>query len=160
MYEKKALNISIVVLLLTTLDRDNQSPMYVAVIDDEVDLAYLFKDALSQIDGVQVLAFSDPKLAFEHFQLNRQQYQVVITDHRMPGMTGIELLDKMKAINPAVTRILMSAFEIQDDQFQECNCVDKFLQKPVLMSNLMNEVRMLIPDANSKQEAQILARDF
>ena len=75
-------------------------------------------------------------------------------------MAGIELLDKIKAINPAVTRILMSAFEIQDDQFQECNCVDKFLQKPVLMSNLMNEVRMLIPNANSKQEAQILARDF
>ena len=64
------------VILLTTLDRDNQSPMYVAVIDDEVDLAYLFKDALSQIDGVQVLAFSDPKLAFEHFQLNRQQYRL------------------------------------------------------------------------------------
>ena len=52
----------------------------------------------------------------------------------MPGMAGIELLDKIKAINPAVTRILMSAFEIQEEQFQECNCVDKFLQKPILKS--------------------------
>ena len=33
----------------------------------------------------------------------------------MPEMTGIELLDKMKAMNSAVTRILMSAFEIQDE---------------------------------------------
>ena len=32
------------------------------VIDDEIDLTYLFKDALSQIDGVMVFNFSDPSL--------------------------------------------------------------------------------------------------
>ena len=136
--------------------QNSQSPVFVAVIDDEMDLAYLFKDALSQIDGIQVFVFSDPNLALEHFQINLQHYGLVITDHRMPGMAGIELLEKIKAINPAVTRILMSAFEIQDEQFQERNCVDKFLQKPILMSNLINEVRMLIAIANPK-EAQMLA---
>lgn len=136
--------------------QNSQSPVFVAVIDDEMDLAYLFKDALSQIDGIQVFVFSDPNLALEHFQINLQDYRLVITDHRMPGMAGIELLEKIKAINPAVTRILMSAFEIQDEQFQERNCVDKFLQKPILMSNLINEVRMLIAIANPK-EAQMLA---
>jgi hypothetical protein len=50
------------------LDGDNQLPVFVAV-DDEVDLACLFKEALSQIDGVQVFAFTDPLLALEHFQL-------------------------------------------------------------------------------------------
>ena len=136
--------------------QNSQSPVFVAVIDDEMDLAYLFKDALSQIDGIQVFVFSDPNLALEHFQINLQHYRLVITDHRMPGMAGIELLEKIKAINPAVTRILMSAFEIQDEQFQKRNCVDKFLQKPILMSNLINEVRMLIAIDNPK-EAQMLA---
>ena len=73
----------------------NQSPVFVAVIDDEKDLAYLFKDALSQIDGIQVFAFSDPKLALEHIQTNHQHYRVAITDPTMPEMTGIELLVKM-----------------------------------------------------------------
>ncbi len=59
-------------------------------------------------------------------------------------MTGMDLLSKIKDVNPAVTRIVMSAFEIQDELFQEYNCVDKFLQKPVLMVDLINEVRMLI----------------
>ena len=59
-------------------------------------------------------------------------------------MTGMDLLSKIKDVNPAVTRIMMSAFEIQDELFQEYNCVDKFLQKPVLMVDLINEVRMLI----------------
>ena len=68
-------------------------------------------------------------------------------------MTGMELLSKIKDVNPAVTTIMMSAFEIQDELFQECKCVDKFLQKPVLMTDLIKEVRTLfstiqIPNAN------------
>jgi DNA-binding NtrC family response regulator len=131
-------------ILDTTLDTDNQQPVFVAVIDDETDLVYLFKDALSQIDGVQVFAFTDPLLALEHFQTNHQNYRVVISDYRMPTMTGMELLSTVKDVNPAVTRIMMSAFEIQDELFQEFKCVDKFLQKPVLMTDLINEVRMLV----------------
>jgi len=118
--------------------------MFIAIIDDEPDLAYLFKEALSQIDGVQVFAFTDPLLALEHFQANHQNYSVIISDYRMPTMTGLELLSKIKDINPAVTRIMMSAFEIQDGLFQEYNCVDKFLQKPILMTDLINEVRMIV----------------
>ena len=128
----------------TTLDGDIQLPVFVAIIDDEVDLACLFKEALSQIDGVQVFAFTDPLLALEHFQTNHQNYRVVISDYRMPTMTGMELLSTVKEVNPAVTRIMMSAFEIQDELFQEFKCEDKFLQKPVLMTDLINEVRMLI----------------
>jgi two-component system, cell cycle response regulator CpdR len=126
------------------LDRNNQSPVFIAVIDDEADLAYLFKEALSQIDDVSVFAFTDPLLALEHFKTNHPNYVVVISDYRMPIMTGMELLSKIKDVNPAVTRILISAFEVKDELFEECNCVDKFLQKPILMTDLINEVQMLV----------------
>ena len=126
------------------MERNNQSPVFVAVIDDEADLAYLFKEALNQIDGVEVLAFTDPLLALEHFKANHQNYRVVISDYRMPTMTGLELLSKIKDVSPAAARIMMSAFEIQDELFQEYKCVDKFLQKPVLMTLLIDEVRMLL----------------
>jgi two-component system, cell cycle response regulator CpdR len=126
------------------LERNNQSPVFIAVIDDEADLAYLFKEALSQIDDVSVFAFTDPLLALEHFKTNHPNYVVVISDYRMPIMTGMELLSKIKDVNPAVTRILISAFEVKDELFEECNCVDKFLQKPILMTDLINEVQMLV----------------
>jgi response regulator RpfG family c-di-GMP phosphodiesterase len=77
----------------------------------------------------------------------------------MPTMTGMELLSKIKDVNPAITRIMMSAFEIQDELFQEYKCVDKFLQKPVLIVDLINEVRMLT-NTKSKQGAQILTTEF
>jgi len=50
----------------------------------------------------------------------------------------------MKKINQTVTRILMSAFEVQDHLFQECDCVDKFLRKPISMVRLIDEVEMLV----------------
>ena len=131
-------------IIATTLASVDLLPVYVCVVDDEADLAYLFKEALSQIDGVQVFAFTDPLIAFEHFKANHQKYMVVISDFRMPAMTGMELLSKIKVVNPAVTTIMMSAFEIQDKLFNECNCVDKFLQKPVLMTDLINEVGVLL----------------
>ena len=92
------------------MERNIQSPVFVAVIEDVLDLAYLFKEALSQIDGVQVFAFTDPSLALEHFKANHPNYMVVISDYRMPTMTGMELLSKIKNINPAVTRIMMVIF--------------------------------------------------
>jgi hypothetical protein len=76
---KKCLDIS-TELLVTKLDKNSQSPMYIGIVDDEIDLAYLFKDALSQIDGIEVLAFSDPNLALKHFQLNHHNYRVIISD--------------------------------------------------------------------------------
>ena len=66
----------------------------------------------------------------------------------MPTMTGIEVLCKMKEMNQAVRRILISAFEIQDD-LRDCNCVDQFLKKPISMVDLINKVETFVAKLNS-----------
>lgn len=124
-----------------TLDQDENFPVFLAVVDDETDLTYLFRDALSQIPGVRVFGFSDPVLALEHFRLNNKNYRCIISDYRMPVLNGVQLLNKAKEINPRVARILMSAFEIEDSSLENCNCVDKFLQKPITMTDLLEEVK-------------------
>lgn len=113
----------------------------ISVLDDEADIAYLFRDALSIIKGVDVFAFTDPVLALEHFQINHRNYKCVITDFRMPIMNGAQFLDKVKAVNPGVKRILISAFEINDDLFNDCHSIDKFLPKPITMTELIEEVQ-------------------
>jgi DNA-binding NtrC family response regulator len=119
-------------------------PVYVAVIEDEVDLAFLFRDALSNIEGIQVFAFSDPVLALEHFRLNHHKYAVIVSDNRMPIMSGLELLENIKNIDPSVTTIIISAFEFSEQIIQECQSVDRFLQKPVSMVTLIDVVESYI----------------
>ena len=102
---------------------------------------YLFKESLSQINGVEVFGFSDPSLALEHFQMNHQNYKVVISDYKMAPMTGMELLGKMKDINPLVSGILVSAFEIQDESDGNGKYIDKFLKKPISDNELINKVQ-------------------
>jgi two-component system, cell cycle response regulator CpdR len=126
------------------LDPQKNFPVFVAIVDDELDLAYLFKDALSQIPGVRAFAFSDPLIALEHFRTNQGKYGCVISDYRMPSMNGIQFLAKVKEINPEVARVLISAFEIEDEIFKDVNCVDKFLQKPITMKDLIDQVQMYV----------------
>ncbi|MGA8844819.1 MAG: response regulator [Nitrososphaeraceae archaeon] len=77
--------------------------------------------------------------------MHQSDYSLILSDYRMPTMDGIELLKKVKAINPSVKTILVSAFDVEDRFFEECKCVDKILQKPITIPELINEVEMLMP---------------
>ena len=125
---------------------------FISVLDDEADIAYLFRDALRIIKRV-VFAFTDLMLALEHFQINHRNYKCVITDFRMPSMNGAQFLDKVKDVNPKVKRILTSAFEFQDDLFKGCHCIDKFLPKPVTMSELIQEDQKQVNKVEIKQNS-------
>jgi DNA-binding NtrC family response regulator len=74
----------------------NKSNKLVAIIDDELDITGLFRDALGQISGISIFTFTNPIMAFEHFKINRKDYHLIVSDLRMPGMNGIELIKRIK----------------------------------------------------------------
>src|SRR6476620_308828 len=117
-----------------------------SVVDDEHDIMSLFSDTLSEIGGASVYGFIDSTLALEHFKLHQSDYSLIISDYRMPTMDGIELLKKVKAVNPSVKTILISAFDIEDKLYEDCKCVDKILQKPITIPEFISEVEVLLPN--------------
>jgi DNA-binding NtrC family response regulator len=117
---------------------------FASIVDDEVDVANLFKQALSKINIVEPVAFSEPTLALEHFRLNYQRYTIVISDYRMPSMNDIRMLSKMRQINPKLKTMLITAFDVQDELMKDHECVDKFLMKPISVDNFISEVKRQI----------------
>jgi DNA-binding NtrC family response regulator len=117
---------------------------FLSVVDDELDLMSLFRDALSQIEDTNVIGFNDSMQALEHFKLNQSNYGLILSDFRMPNIDGMELLKKVKTINPSVKTVLISAFEVNEKEFEQSNCVDAFLQKPISVPDLIDAVETQI----------------
>jgi DNA-binding NtrC family response regulator len=122
----------------------SNQPQFMIVVDDELDNMALFRDALSQMEDTNVCGFTDSTLALEHFKLNPSNYCLILSDFRMPNIYGMELLKKVKTINPSVKTVLISAFEVNEKNFEQSNCVDAFLQKPISIPDLIDAVETQI----------------
>jgi len=115
----------------------------IGIVDDDPGITMFFHEALKSIPGITIFTFTDPVLALEHFQVNSYAYVAVISDFKMPGLNGMELLKKIKDSNRFVRTILMTAFEIDDNLFQEYTkkkIINGFLQKPIGLHDLIKEV--------------------
>jgi DNA-binding NtrC family response regulator len=118
----------------------------VSIVDDDPGTTIFFHEALRQnIDGISVFSFTDPVKEFEHFTENKENYALVISDLRMPGLNGLELLKKVKTSNPKVRTILMSAYNFEEDelyqQYMREAVINSTIEKPVTMNRLYQRVR-------------------
>jgi DNA-binding NtrC family response regulator len=107
----------------------------IAIIDDDVDVANLFKDVLED-DGYAVFVFTDSIAALNHIKANFDEFGLVISDYRMPQMNGYELCAKLINLNPNLQVILISAYDLLEDY----NPKFTFLHKPISIAKLVSVV--------------------
>ena len=117
----------------------------VSVVDDDISTAIFFHEALRQnIDGISVFSFTDPVKAVEHFTENKENYALVISDLRMPGLNGLQLLKKVKDSNPRVRTILMSAYNFEEEELYQSYMIEEVInstiEKPVTTNRLYQTV--------------------
>lgn len=113
------------------------------IVDDEIDIATFMKLSLQKC-GYNVDSFIDPFLALEHFQLNSEDYTIVLSDIRMPGMNGFEFVQKIREVKPKIKVLLMTAFDINTSVFSEellATKVNGFIQKPISLKILNSEIK-------------------
>ena len=118
----------------------------VSIVDDELDITQLYQDAIyGHINGISVVCFNNPVTALEHFIENKKEYALVISDLRMPNLNGLDLLSKIKIINPNVRTILVSAFNVKEDKvfqkYMKDGTIDLFIEKPIPIDWLRQKVR-------------------
>ncbi|HEB91610.1 MAG TPA: response regulator, partial [Deltaproteobacteria bacterium] len=90
----------------------------ILIVDDEE--AILETMTFTFMDLYDVLTTSDPKEALSILEEN-DPVAVVITDQRMPGMTGVELLKQVYERHPETVRIILTGFADTDATIQAIN---------------------------------------
>ena len=114
----------------------------ILLVEDDPDLMRLFYDALIT-GGYKVDGFTEPMKAYSQFKNNADQYDLIITDVRMPQMSGIELIKNINKVNKEVKVLLMSAFEMERGNLKELE-LEEFLQKPLHLEQLLNTVKKYV----------------
>jgi len=107
--------------------------------------------------GFSVDAFTNPQDALQSYKSNAESYCLVLSDIRMPMLSGIQLSKKVKAINPNVKVVLMTAFEIRDSEFSKVfpsTQVDGFVQKPIGIKELTDKILSLIDESKKRKNGE------
>jgi len=102
---------------------------YILVVDDEEDLLVSFKEILEE-EGYKVDIESNPVKAVEMVKNN--DYDLIISDLKMPGLTGNEFLKEIRKYNDFVSFIILTAYGTVDTAV-ECmrNGAYDYISKPV-----------------------------
>lgn len=112
----------------------------ILLVDDEQDIVFVIKNGLAR-HGFEVDAYTDPKKALADFR--PQIYDLLISDIRMPGLTGIKLFKELKAIDKRISVLFLTAFEIQEKERQSILPYEgarEFIEKPVTLQYLVNAI--------------------
>jgi CheY-like chemotaxis protein len=128
-------------------DYNNDKPLAkLLVVDDDPDIVQVLKLGLEK-NRFLVDAFTNPEEALQSIKSNAEDYCLVLSDIRMPVLSGIQLARKVKEINPSIKVVLITAFEIKDNEFSKVfpsTQVDGFVQKPIGIKDLTNKILSII----------------
>ncbi len=122
---------------------------HVLIVDDEPLIVELNRKILVSL-GYQVTSVTSSEKAMELFRSRKDDFDLLITDLTMPGLTGIELTKGILKIRPDLPVILCTGFSEQANAERARDCgICEYLHKPVTIKSMATIVRQVLDDRNS-----------
>jgi CheY-like chemotaxis protein len=120
---------------------------HVLFLDDEEALTQVGGQMLESL-GYRVLTMSDSVGALQAFRDDPQQFDLVVTDQTMPGLTGADRAVELMTIRPDVPVVLCTGFSelIGPEKAHELG-IRGFIKKPFTRGQLAKAVREALPNA-------------
>jgi DNA-binding NtrC family response regulator len=104
------------------------------IVDDNVPMADVLADML-EVFSFGSIKVQDGETALR--SLHEEKVDLVITDLRMPKMSGVELLRSIKAQSPELPVVVISGYSLSDeDDRTVTEIADGFLNKPFKMEDI------------------------
>lgn len=120
------------------------------VVDDESMLLNLAEQILRTFSVADVSTSADPCEALDRMSAASSDLELLVTDLNMPGMSGLDLARRVRAVAPRAKVLLTtgSALSLPDERTLRSHGVDFLLPKPFGVQELMGAVRGLCAKAS------------
>lgn len=129
----------------------------ILVVDDDADMREMLQDMLKD-RGHQVTTAGSGSEALK--ALGEGDYWVVLTDLRMKGMQGLELLTEIRRSHPDVNVILMTGFGSVETAVEAMkHGASDYLTKPVKKDELVRVIERVIREASLRREVSRLRKE-
>ncbi|MGV3755773.1 MAG: response regulator [Verrucomicrobiota bacterium] len=115
----------------------------VYIVDDEPMIGELVGLFLRR-EGMAVEIFDQPKAALAAFRVANPKPAVLLTDFRMPGISGLELIKECKALHPELRTISISGTMNQSDMEEAGISPDRLVRKPFALAELRKPLAELL----------------
>lgn len=128
----------------------------ILIVEDDEGLRALLAEELED-RGFVTLAAADAEAGIE--QVQREGVALVLTDVRLPGMTGVDLLSRLQELPEPPACILITAFGTVPQAVEALKAgADDFLTKPVDLDHLVLRIRRTLDMRNMREEVARLRR--
>lgn len=125
-------------------NEEDKKLLSILIVDDEPDILKIFKKSI-EMSGHSSYGFVNPSAALEHFRQNPKAYDVIISDIRMPKLSGFELVREIRNLNGNVRIVLMTSFEISMEEFQKVMPslkIDALVEKSTSLAKLREIIEL------------------
>lgn len=133
----------------TSTEEDEHIPTgkeRILLIDDEHMLVEMGQSMLERL-GYKVTVRTSSLEALTLFQNQPDQFDVIITDQTMPGMTGVDLARRMLHVRPSVSIILCTGYSnLVDEELARSYGIKGFIMKPMTKKDISKLLRNVLGD--------------
>ncbi|MFN3076605.1 MAG: response regulator [Alphaproteobacteria bacterium] len=126
----------------------------VLVVEDDPQVASLVKMVLDDIGITNVLECDDGAAAIALFESRREEITAIISDWNLPGASGLELLKKVRMVDPGLPFILLTGRDSVESVVDAAGCgVSRYLYKPFAPDKLQRAILMVLKGPESATPA-------
>jgi len=123
--------------------------------EDNLEIGEIIKDYLDILFNKSVSA-QDGKIAWEEYQKNSNNFDLVILDIEMPHLTGLEVAEKIKEINLTQAIVLLTAYDDYDYMADALALqIEEYILKPIVEADFLKKLYEITKKIhNRKNEAK------
>ena len=118
--------------------------LLIFAIDDEPNMLFLLHDAIAEAEPeAEILDFSLGTEAVEYLESHPARPDVIFSDIRMPGLSGLELAKRLKQLSPETKLVFVTGYDYAMDAYRLH--ISGYIYKPVDVERVREELDILFP---------------